>query len=54
MAFGYKNMQINDGHLQIGMFVSIALQLVYISKFFYWEMGYSKFGALVLLLSVLC
>jgi 7-dehydrocholesterol reductase len=39
-AFCYKNMELHDGQLQIGMAVSVCLQLIYISKFFHWEMGY--------------
>lgn len=40
VSFCYKNMELHDGHLQIGMAVSVCLQLIYISKFFHWEMGY--------------
>lgn len=40
VGFAYKNASLNDGVLQYGMAVSVFLQLVYISKFFYWEMGY--------------
>jgi 7-dehydrocholesterol reductase len=40
VSFCYKNMELHDGQLQIGMAVSVALQLIYISKFFHWEMGY--------------
>ena len=40
LSFCYKNMQLNQGQLQYGLAVSVALQLVYCSKFFYWEMGY--------------
>lgn len=40
LSFCYKNMQLNGGQLQYGLAVSVALQLVYCSKFFYWEMGY--------------
>lgn len=29
-----------DGRLSNAMFVSVALQLVYVTKFFYWETGY--------------
>ena len=29
-----------DGYLSNAMFVSVALQLIYITKFFYWETGY--------------
>jgi 7-dehydrocholesterol reductase len=40
VSFMYKNLQINHGHLSPGLACSVAIQLVYISKFFYWEMGY--------------
>jgi 7-dehydrocholesterol reductase len=51
VCFAYKNQELQQeryawnsnasaGTLQYGMAVSVALQLVYISKFFYWEMGY--------------
>jgi len=40
LCFAHKNMELNDGVIQIGMAVNVALQLIYISKFFYWEMGY--------------
>lgn len=40
ICFAHKNMELNDGILQLGMGVNVALQLVYISKFFFWEMGY--------------
>jgi Ergosterol biosynthesis ERG4/ERG24 family len=40
VSFCYKNMELNHGELQYGLAVSVALQLVYISKFFHWEMGY--------------
>lgn len=40
VCFAYKNMELHDGQLQYGMAVSVALQLVYIFKFFHWEMGY--------------
>jgi Ergosterol biosynthesis ERG4/ERG24 family len=40
VSFCYKNMEVHDGQLQYGLAVSVVLQLVYISKFFYWEMGY--------------
>ncbi len=40
VCFAHKNMELNDGVIQIGMAVNVALQLIYISKFFYWEMGY--------------
>lgn len=40
VSFCYKNMELNGGHLQYGLAVSVALQLIYIAKFFHWEMGY--------------
>jgi len=40
VSFCYKNQQLNDGQLQYGLAVSVALQIIYISKFFHWEMGY--------------
>jgi hypothetical protein len=40
VCFAHKNMEVNGGTMSIGMAVNVALQLVYISKFFYWEMGY--------------
>lgn len=40
LCFAHKNMEVNDGVIQIGMAVNVALQLIYISKFFFWEMGY--------------
>ena len=45
ICFAHKNMEVNDGVLQIGMAVNVILQLIYITKFFHWEMGYmcSKF-----------
>lgn len=40
LSYCYKNMNINDGVLHPGLAVSVCLQLVYITKFFLWEMGY--------------
>lgn len=40
ICFAHKNMEVNDGVLQIGMAVNVILQLIYITKFFHWEMGY--------------
>lgn len=40
LCYAAKNIEINDGKIQIGMFVNVALQLIYITKFFHWEMGY--------------
>lgn len=39
LCFCYKNAQIHE-NLQLGIAVSAILQLVYIFKFFHWEMGY--------------
>jgi 7-dehydrocholesterol reductase len=41
VSYCYKNMQLSaSGQVQYGMLASVAIQLVYITKFFYWEMGY--------------
>ena len=40
LCFAHKNMEIHNGNLQLGMAINVALQLIYITKFFYWEMGY--------------
>lgn len=40
LCYAAKNIEVNDGKLQIGMFVNVALQIIYITKFFHWEMGY--------------
>jgi 7-dehydrocholesterol reductase len=40
LGFGYKNMELHSNQLQCGIGVSILLQLIYITKFFHWEMGY--------------
>ena len=40
IAFGYKNMELQNHNIQYGMAISIVLQLIYITKFFHWEMGY--------------
>lgn len=40
LAFCAKNMELRNGQLQLGLAVSCALQLVYLSKFYHWEMGY--------------
>lgn len=40
LCFAAKNMEQNDGNLMNGMFVNVALQIIYITKFFHWEMGY--------------
>jgi len=40
LCYAAKNMEINHGRLSNAIFVNVALQLIYITKFFYWEMGY--------------
>merc|ERR1719329_1391872 len=40
LCYAAKNIEVNDGRLQVGMFVNVALQMIYITKFFHWEMGY--------------
>ena len=40
LCYCYKNMELHDGQLQSGMAVSVAIQMIYLSKFYYWEMGY--------------
>jgi len=40
ICYAYKNMEVNDNTVQMGMFVNVVLQLIYITKFFHWEMGY--------------
>lgn len=40
VCFAHKNIELNDGEIQYGMAVNVLLQLIYISKFFHWEMGY--------------
>jgi 7-dehydrocholesterol reductase len=40
LCFAAKNMEVNGGTLSNGMLVNVALQLIYITKFFFWEMGY--------------
>ena len=40
VCFAHKNMEVNGGSLTLGMFLNVALQLVYVTKFFHWEMGY--------------
>jgi 7-dehydrocholesterol reductase len=39
VCFAHKN-SVTHPHLQLGMAVNVALQLIYITKFFFWEMGY--------------
>ena len=39
LCFAHANLETNGGSLQLGMAVNVALQLIYITKFFYWEMG---------------
>lgn len=40
ISFAAKNMQLNGGHLDWAMAVNVALNLVYVAKFFWWETGY--------------
>jgi 7-dehydrocholesterol reductase len=40
ICFAYKNQELNGGTLQLGMLVNVAVQIIYLSKFYYWEMGY--------------
>lgn len=40
LCFAMKNQELNGGNLQLGMAVNVAIQLVYLTKFYYWEMGY--------------
>ena len=40
ICYCFKNAQLHDGQLQPAMAVSVAVQLIYISKFFHWEAGY--------------
>jgi len=40
LCFAHKNIEIHQGTLSLGMAINVILQLIYISKFFYWEMGY--------------
>ena len=40
LCYAHKNMEINGGVVQSGMAVNVVLQLIYIAKFFHWEMGY--------------
>ena len=38
----YATKQYQTGHLSDSMVISVTLQLLYITKFFQWEMGYMK------------
>lgn len=40
LSFAAKNMELNGGQLSWAMALNVALQLVYIAKFFLWETGY--------------
>jgi len=42
LSYCYKNMELNGGQLQYGMACSVAIQMIYLSKFYYWEMGYMR------------
>jgi len=39
LSFAAKNMELNGGVLSWAMAVNVALQLVYVAKFHYWETG---------------
>jgi len=39
LCYAHKNMELNGGVVQNGMAVNVILQLIYIAKFFHWEMG---------------
>ena len=40
LCFAYKNQELNGGQMQLGMAVNVAIQMIYLTKFYYWEMGY--------------
>ena len=40
LCFAHKHMELHNGSMTLGMAVNVSLQLIYITKFFYWEMGY--------------
>ena len=40
ICYCFKNAQLHDEQLQPGMAASVAIQLIYITKFFHWEAGY--------------
>jgi 7-dehydrocholesterol reductase len=40
ISFAAKNMELNGGELSLAMAVNVALNLVYVAKFFWWETGY--------------
>lgn len=40
LSFAAKNMELNGGRLDWALAVNVALQLVYVAKFFWWETGY--------------
>jgi 7-dehydrocholesterol reductase len=41
LCFAKKNQELHGGNLQLGMAVNVAIQMIYLSKFYYWEMGTS-------------
>lgn len=40
ICFAKHAMNVNGGVLPVGVWVNVVLQLVYVFKFFHWEMGY--------------
>ena len=42
LIMGYASKQYEAYGLTDSMVVAVALQLIYITKFFHWEMGYMK------------
>jgi len=40
ICFAKHSMNLNGGRLPLGMWINVVLQLVYVFKFFHWEMGY--------------
>jgi 7-dehydrocholesterol reductase len=39
-SFAVKQAELNAGHINKAMLVSVALMVIYLFKFFYWESGY--------------
>lgn len=42
ISFAFKNAELNGGVPTPAMLLNLALQLVYVAKFFWWETGYLK------------
>ena len=40
VCFAKHSIEVNGGELPMGVWICVALQLVYVFKFFHWEMGY--------------